>query len=168
MKFPSGLESVKGEIWETNNMQTPDNLGMPPRCIESENVVLGNLINSRQTWEEFKGKIIVNAFYDSRNRELVKAMLEMDSKGIPIDPISLLDWFKKAGDPEKAGGWLHWTNLANNAIRGIDIEYHLNQINKAYSRRLLWEKSHRLIQAVEKDDTQLVERLKGRDFRTSR
>lgn len=136
------------------------NLGMPPRCIESENLVLGNVILDRKLWEDLKVQISAEAFYDNKNRKLVEAFHEMDSQNIPIDTITILDWFRKTGDSDKAGGWLHWTYLTEIAISGIDIQYHLTQINKAYTGRKLWERSHRLLQALENGNSQSVEQLK--------
>ncbi len=145
--------STKLANWQCNK-------GMPPRCIDSENTVLGNVISDRKQWEDLKDRIRAKAFYDNKNRELVQAFHEMDSLNIPIDVITILDWFKKSGDVEKAGGSLHWTYLTEIAITGIDLEYHLTQINKAYKGRQLWEKSHRLVQAIENGDSSSVEQLK--------
>jgi len=126
--------------------------------------LLGGMISYKNIWGEYKNKIHPEAFYDSRNQELFQAMQKMDKEDIPIELSTILYWFRKQGDTEKAGGWLHWSNLTQHAIAGMDLEYHLSLINKAYSARLLWEKSHRLAQAVEKDDTQSIERLSEEIF----
>ncbi len=172
-----GLEIIKSSNGkkkgsrENDGIQKGDKLYQPeyklvqlPSFSDSENQLLGRMILDKNIWEEFKFKVCSEAFYDPRNQELSQAMQEMDALNIPIDLITILDWFRKQGDTEKAGGWLHWSNLTQHAIAGMDLEYHLSLINKAYSARLLWEKSHRLAQAVEKDDTQSIERLSEEIF----
>ncbi len=156
--------SSNGHIINSGNKiqkkdNSSNNIHPLPEYIESENLILGSMILHNKIWEEFKFKVCSEAFYDSRNQELFQAMQDMDERDIPIDLVTILDWFRKQSDSEKAGGPSHWTYLTETTIMGVDLEYHISTINRAYSGRLLWEISHRLAQAVEQDDTKSIESL---------
>jgi len=172
-----GLEIIKDSHGKTKGSRENDGiqkgdklyqpeckLVQPPSFIESENQLLGRMILDKNIWEKFKDIIHPHAFYDIRNQELFQAMQKMDKEGIPIELSTILYWFRKQGDTEKAGGWLHWSNLTQNAIAGMDLEYHLSLIKNAYTGRLITEKCYKLAQAVEKDDTQSIERLSEEIF----
>lgn len=137
-------------------LEEPDLL---PQYIESENIILGNMILDKNLWDKYKDNIHPDAFYDSRNKELFQAMKVMDKDHIPIELETILYWFRKQGNDEKAGGWLHWSGLTDNSIPGHDIQYHLTLVNDAYRGRLLWEKSHRLALASKLEDKEAIEQL---------
>jgi len=157
----SGRERENTNYKKKVNGCGSENQGLPPRCIESEQVFIGSVLKNGILWGGLKGQARPAAFYDTRHAEIVGAFHKISDAGIPIDILTLLEHFRKEGDGYQAGTSSYWTHLMELAAPIIEenLEYHLNQINNMYHRRLLWECSHRPVQAIEIDDTERVQRL---------
>lgn len=138
-----------------------ENLDLPPRCIESEQVFIGSILNNGILWDEYKEKVNRKAFYNTKHAEIVGALCKMSDAGIPIDLVNLHEHFKNVGDGYQTGTSSYWTYLMEIAKSTIEenLEYHLNQINKLYVGRLICENSHRLIKAVQIGDTDSVKNV---------
>jgi len=134
--------------------------GIPPSSVESENEVLGSIIADSNLWVELKDRISVEAFYETRNQKIVRAFFQMSAEGIPVDLITLYEWFKKNGGTDLAEGSSHWTWLTEVAL-GLNLDFHLDQINETYRQRLLWEKHYKVIAALENRSIQEAEQFQA-------
>jgi replicative DNA helicase len=86
---------------------SPRNIGAaPPHNLEAEQSVLGAILLSERTMHAFviDEGVEVGDFYSERHREIFAAMIELYSRGTPIDVVTVRARLLETGKLQAAGG----------------------------------------------------------------
>lgn len=86
------------------------------------------------------------SFASPRHRLVWAAMLELDRKGEPIDPFTLLD--ELGNDGEAAGGMAYLSQLAEASATAVNVEHHARIVAEAAERRALVAACEGIVRAV--------------------
>lgn len=94
-----------------------------PNVVETEGMVLANIVYEPQSLLEVSEILMPLHFYDSTNREIFELLLELDVEGIPIDHMSIIEMAKKKGMAESVNAKSITKNLSL-TLSGANIKYH--------------------------------------------
>jgi len=112
---------------------------IPPYNIEAEESLLGSMLISREAIMSTIEIIAEEDFYRKANQEIFKVIMELYSKGEPVDPITVADALKKKGLLEEVGGKTFIHSLISNIPLASNAEYYA-QIVRHHSilRKLIY------------------------------
>ena len=105
-------------------------LRVPPQSIESEKAVLGSIMLRPGAIHEVSDIIGVDSFYVSKHSQIYKIMLELSSKGEPIDIISLSHRLEEKGLLDQIGGSSYLSDLANSVPSSTNIKHYADIVAK--------------------------------------
>ncbi|MEW5926937.1 MAG: replicative DNA helicase [Gemmatimonadota bacterium] len=110
----------------------------PPYSAEAEMSVLGGMLIDADAIVKAIETIDDTMFYREGNRRLFRAMVRLWERGEVIDPITLSEELKNAGDLEAVGGMQYMAQLLDAVPTAANIEYHCRIVReKALLRRLI-------------------------------
>ena len=81
---------------------------MEPQNIEAEKSVLAACLLNQEAIEDVAAKLIPDNFYRAAHQRIFEAMLDLYTRHIPLDQISVADNLKASGQLEAVGG--NWQN----------------------------------------------------------
>ena len=138
---------------------------LPPHSLEAEQGVLGCILldpipSLNSAVEKLRGS---EAFYDLRHRGLYQALVEMESKAIAIDLITVQDFLKGRGQLESVGGIAYISGLMDTVPSAANLEYYLQIVaDRALLRRLIQSAGRSIARAMEEGDaTPIIEEYVG-------
>ncbi len=110
----------------------------PPWSEEAEISVLGGMLIDGDAVARAVELVDDAAFYKEANRRLFRAMARLYNRGEVIDPVTLTDELKSAGELEAAGGMSYVAQLVDAVPTAANIEYHCRILrDKSTLRRLI-------------------------------
>jgi replicative DNA helicase len=110
----------------------------PPYSAEAEMSVLGGMLIDADAIVKAIETIDDTMFYREGNRRLFRSMVKLWERGEVIDPITLSEELKNAGDLEAVGGMPYVAQLLDAVPTAANIEYHCKIVReKAVLRRLI-------------------------------
>jgi replicative DNA helicase len=110
----------------------------PPYSAEAEMSVLGGMLIDADAIVKAIETIDDTMFYREGNRRLFRSMVRLWERGEVIDPITLSEELKNAGDLEAVGGMQYMAQLLDAVPTAANIEYHCRIVReKALLRRLI-------------------------------
>ncbi len=80
-------------------------------------------------------------FYNSYNKVIYKAILDLFQKGHTIDLVTLTDYLKKHNKLEDAGGISYITEIVSDTISVVNFDSYTELFLEKYTFRQLWETS---------------------------
>ena len=86
------------------NIIQKSNLRVPPQSVDSEKAVLGSIMLRPGAIHEINDIVNVDSFYASKHGRIYEIMLELSSKGEPIDILSVSHKLSDRGQLEQVGG----------------------------------------------------------------
>jgi replicative DNA helicase len=114
----------------------PGNVSMP-QDEAAERSVLSAMILSEDVLQECLIMLHPNDFYLHANRSIFIAISEMFDHGDPVDPISLADHLKSAGELERIGGMSYLLDLGSNSLALASWRHHVNMLKRDSTLREL-------------------------------
>jgi len=111
------------------------NLRVPPQSTDSERAVLGSIMLRQGAIHEVSDIIGIDSFYVSKHGDIYKIMLELSSKGEPIDIISLSHRLEEKGILDKVGGSSYISDLANSVPSSTNIKHYAEIVSKKHILR---------------------------------
>ncbi len=115
------------------------NLRIPPQNLDSEKAVLGSIMLRSGAIHEINDIITVESFYVSKHGQIYKIMLELSSKGEPIDIISLSAKLTERGLLDSIGGSGYLSELANAVPASTNIKHYADIVTKKHILRKIIE-----------------------------
>ncbi len=122
----------------------PTKLRLPPQSLDSEKAVLGSIMLRPTALIEIADKLGPDSFYSDKHRKIYEAMLELSSKGDPIDLLSLSHKLKEKKVLESIGGSRYLTELCNSVPSSTNSEYYANIVEEKYILRKLIDSAAKL------------------------
>jgi replicative DNA helicase len=110
----------------------------PPQSIDTENAVLGSILQNNNCLPKAMEVLTSDCFYDKRNRIIFEMCAGLFTEHEPVDSITLYDALKKTGKIDEAGGLAYINKLATEITSASNIEYHCKIIlEKSVLRNLI-------------------------------
>jgi len=133
-------------------------LKIPPQSLESEMALLGSIMIRPVAVHEIVDVITKESFYAEKNKIIFSTMLEMHSKGTPIDMLSLSHRLKERKELNKVGGNSYLTEIIESVPSSANIKHYAEIIQKKYLMRGLIEASE-TIAGLGYDESQELDEL---------
>lgn len=107
-----------------------NNLRIPPQSIDSEKAVLGSIMLRSQAIHEISDVLSADSFYTTKHGQIYNTMLELSSKGEPIDIISVSHKLKEKGTLDQIGGTNYLSELTNSVPASTNIKHYADIVAK--------------------------------------
>lgn len=107
-----------------------NNLRIPPQSIDSEKAVLGSIMLRPQAIHEISDVINVESFYTGKHSQIYNVMLELSTKGEPIDILSVSHKLKEKGLLDQLGGSSYLSELTNSVPASTNIKHYADIVSK--------------------------------------
>ena len=103
---------------------------IPPQSLDSEKAVLGSIMLRPGAIHEISDIISDASFYASKHAQIYKIMLELSSKGEPIDLISVSHRLSEKGLIENVGGNGYLGELTNAVPASTNVKHYAEIVSK--------------------------------------
>ena len=140
---------------------------IPPQNLDAEKALLGSIMLRPDGLSEVLDTIAESTFYGGRHRLIWRTMLELGSKNIPIDLLSLSSRLTEKNELETAGGASYLAELTASVPSSTNLTHYAEIIRKKHLMRSLIEASEYLGElgyAEAEDLENLMERAEKRIF----
>lgn len=107
-----------------------EHLKIPPQSLESEQAFLGSIMLRPEAIYDVMDLVYPESFYAERHKIIYRTMLEMHSKGTPIDILSLSHRLKEKKELEKVGGSSYLTEIVESVPSSANIKHYAEIIQK--------------------------------------
>jgi len=97
---------------------------VPPQDVDTEKVVLGAILLSKDAMQEIVNIITPETFYLPQHSKIYSSMVSLFTASQPIDMVTVVKELKKNGDLEYAGGVHYISQLTNRVGSSANIEVH--------------------------------------------
>ncbi len=148
---------------------------VPPQAIEIEESLLGAMmidkVAANRALEVLGDRTLEDSpFYREAHTAIYRAMVDLDSKGEPIDVLSVTSRLRLNGTLEEAGGPAYLVDLTSKVVTTANVEAHSRLLLEKYLGRELIRTCEeiKLRAFVGEDDTfELLDQAEGSLFRLS-
>lgn len=111
---------------------------IPPQNLEAEQAVLGALFLSSDAMIVVSEMLNADDFYRPSHRKIFTSMLEITSKGDPIDLITVTSHLQTQGHLDEVGGVVYLASLTNAVPTAANVDYYSEIVReKSVLRRLI-------------------------------
>ncbi len=110
-------------------------LRIPPQSLEAEKALIGSVMIRPEVMHEVIDIISEKSFYSDRHRMIWAVILELHSKGTPIDLLSLSARTKEKGILEQTGGMTYLTELVHGVPSSTNAKYYAEIVHKKHIMR---------------------------------
>jgi len=115
------------------------NSRIPPQNIDSEKAILGSVMLRPSAIHEISDLITSKTFYVAKHSLIYETMLELSSKGDPIDLVSLSQKLSEKGSLDNIGGRSYLSELTNSVPASTNVKHYAEIVNKLYLLRNIIE-----------------------------
>lgn len=115
------------------------NLRIPPQSIDGEMAVLGSIMLRPSAIHEINDVVNESSFYVAKHANIYKIMLELSSKGDPIDLLSVSHKLTEKGMIDSIGGNSYLTELSNSVPASTNIKYYADIVAQKHMLRKIIE-----------------------------
>ena len=119
---------------------------IPPQSLDAEMALLGSIMLRPDAVNEVIDFVKPEVFYAERHRLIWKTMLELFTKGTPIDLLSLSTRLREKNQLEQAGEASYLTELVNTVPSSANVKHYAEIVYKKSMMRNLIEASEFLSQ----------------------
>ncbi len=112
-------------------------LRIPPQSLEAERALLGSIMIRPEMMHEVMDVVDEKSFYSDRHKIIWSIMVELHSKGTPIDLLSLSSRLKDKEMLETAGGMSYLTELVQEVPSSTNAKHYAEIVQKKHIMRNL-------------------------------
>lgn len=117
---------------------TDKRLRTPPHNVDAEKALLGALILKPETLHDVSVTVFPESFYADKHREIYQAILDVFTKGDPIDILTLTTKLKDRSQLERIGGATYVTELVETVPAAGNAMYYAELVqSKSVLRGLI-------------------------------
>ncbi len=148
---------------------TQDSFKLPPQDTEAELSVLGSLMLDKNAVIQVADALTPSDFYESKNKKIYQAILELWSRGEPIDLLTVSHELKEKKQLEDIGGIDYLTELVGSVPTSAHVAHYANIVREKRVRRDLIQASSEINEKAfeEKNFEALLEDVEQRIFSIS-
>ncbi len=121
---------------------------IPPQSLESERALLGSLLLKPDAIHDVADLIRADSFYAERHRIIFDAMLELSTRGEPIDLLSLGEKLTSKGLLERAGTKSYLAELITASPAPGNFSHYAELVSRKYLMRSLIDASYRITESA--------------------
>ena len=153
--LPSSIITMQTEVPISRGPVLVQNLQdysgrIPPQAVEVEQHILGSILISDQARETAMAILSGDAFYLPKHVKIFKAITELDTKGQPVDLITVAQHLRSINQLEIVGGVPYLENLTELVATSANTEHHARiVVQKALLRKMIEAMSRRITQAYD-------------------
>jgi len=137
-------------------MDKKTKLRIPPQSIDAEKAILGSIMLRPGAIHEINDIINGDSFYAGKHSQIYKIMLELSSKGEPIDLLSLSHKLEEKGLLDQIGGSSYLGELTNSVPASTNIKYYAEIVNKKHILRKIIEAGDHISELGFRDEIENV------------
>jgi len=126
-----------------SSSKTPS-VRIPPQNVEAEMSVLGSLMLNKDAIYSVADFLHPKDFYKNEHNLIYETMLELFSKHIPIDMLSLTTRLKEKGHMESIGGHSYVASLVNTVPTASHVVHYAKNVQQKRVLRDLIDASHHI------------------------
>jgi len=120
------------------NPKTSKRLRIPPHNIDAEKALLGAIILKPEAMHDISVTVFPESFYADKHTEIFRAILEIFTKGDPIDMLSVTTRLKNNDQIDRVGGASYVTELMETVPAAGNAIYYATEVqNRAILRGLI-------------------------------
>lgn len=125
--------------WQKNNLprDTRNSVRTPSYNNDAEKALLGSILINPSSLHEVIDYVTPDSFFAEKHEHIFRAMLEILSKGEPIDVISITDKLEEKNNLEKVGGSSYIALLASEVPASLNAVHYAKIIQKHFMLRQL-------------------------------
>jgi len=112
-----------------------------PQNLEAERAILGNILFDQDAIYKVMDILRAGDFYSNAHRLIYAAMLELNKKSVPLDVLTVTEYFKNSGTLELTGGESYVASLIDLAPVTTNITSYATIIKEKSLRRELIKNS---------------------------
>ena len=150
-------------------LTTQDSFKLPPQDTEAEFSVLGALMLDKNAVIQVADTLTPSDFYESKNKKVYQAILELWSRGEPIDLLTVSHELKEKKQLDDIGGIDYLTDLVGSVPTSAHVAHYANIVREKRVRRDLIQASSEINEKAfeEKSFESLLEDVEQRIFSIS-
>ncbi|HEY0907963.1 MAG TPA: replicative DNA helicase [Candidatus Paceibacterota bacterium] len=116
-----------------------DHIRIPPQSLEAEQALLGSVCLRPEAIHDVNDIVKEDDFYSDKHRVIWNAMMELSSKGNPIDLLSLSSKLKDLGSLDRVGGASYLSELVQLVPSASNARHYAGIVQKKAMMRKLIE-----------------------------
>jgi replicative DNA helicase len=118
---------------------------IPPQNLDSEKAFLGSILLRPDSMNEMMDTISEETFYAEKHRNIYATMVELFTKGEPIDLVSLSTRLKEKSLIDQIGGGTYLAELVNFVPSAANLTHYGSIILKKHKMRSLIEAAEQIV-----------------------
>lgn len=140
---------------EDVNINSTDNLKLPPQSLEAEQSALGAMMLSKSAITSSIEILKVSDFYQDSHRKIYESILNVYNRNEPADVITVSEELKKTDSLEEVGGVIYLAQLTSSVTAVSNIESYCKIIKEKGILRDLIGASDKIISAAYSADAEV-------------
>ena len=133
------FETISIPVTITLMADNKTRLRIPPQNLDAEKAILGSIMLRPGAIHEINDTVNSDSFYTSKHSNIYNIMLELSSKGEPIDILSVSHKLEEKGSLDQIGGSSYLSELTNSVPSSANIKYYADVVNKKHLLRKIIE-----------------------------
>ncbi|HUX58707.1 MAG TPA: replicative DNA helicase [Bacteroidales bacterium] len=113
----------------------PDFGKIPPQSVDIEQLVLGSILATPESFDEVAIILKEEAFYKATHQIIYRQIVENAKSNKPVDVFSVMDAMRESGTLEDVGGAVYLTDLTSKIVSSASIAHHASIVKEKYIRR---------------------------------
>lgn len=118
---------------------------VPPQATDIEEAVLGAMMVNTDSVDQVMDLLAPQSFYDTRNRVIFEAMLELFNERSPIDMLTVVEKLRHKGTLNEIGGPARLAVLTQKVGTGANVEYYVRILQQKTIQRNLIDASYGIL-----------------------
>lgn len=115
--------------------QVAKHLRAIPHSLEAERALLGAIMLRPESMHDVSVSVFPESFYADKHRDIFSAMLDIFTKGNPIDLLSVTHLLKDRGSLDRVGGASYVTELVENVPAAGNADYYATIVQDKFVLR---------------------------------
>jgi len=110
---------------------------LPPQNVDAEEAILGGVLLDPEAIGRVMEILNPDAFYISAHKTIYRAAMDLHSRGLPTDLMTVTAWLKDRELLEKVGGTSRIAQLVDRTLSAANIDQYATLVMEKYMRRRL-------------------------------
>lgn len=134
-------------------------LKIPPHSLEAEKALLGSIMLRGEVMHDVVDVINEQSFYSNQHRMIWLALLELHTKGSPIDMLTVSARLKEKEQIDQVGGMAFLTEVINAVPSSTNASHYAEIVEKKHSMRELLRAAEQISSLGYDEESELHELL---------
>jgi replicative DNA helicase len=128
-----------------------------PQANDLEQAVLGAIMLDKSAFDTVSEILHEDCFYNGVHQIIFSAMKKLNSRGVPVDILTVVQELISLGQLDKVGGPFYVTSLTNQVVSAANIEHHSRIVLQKHIQRQIIRMSSELVNLGYDDSTDVFD-----------